>query len=90
MGAPDKIMDFQTSDRIDLRLLDANVNLAGNQDFRFGGLSNSVLANGVVFQHSGNDTIILADVNGDTTADVKIILTGQIALTAGDFMGLAA
>jgi len=32
------------------------------------------------------DTLVLGDVNGDRKADLRIALTGEMALTAGDFI----
>lgn len=89
--ARDKITDFELGvDKIDMRLLDANTNLAGNQDFVFGGQGNTVRPNGIVFAFEGGDTIIRADLNGDSQAEVEILLVGEKQLTAGDFLGLVA
>lgn len=90
-GARDTITDFAVGvDKIDLRLLDANITLAGNQDFGFGGQNAATLAHSVTFSFVDANTVIFADVNGDTVADVEIMLIGQKQLTAGDFLGLAA
>ena len=37
-------------------------------------------------QTSGADTYVLGDLNGDSVADFRIILTGNLALTVADFI----
>jgi Ca2+-binding RTX toxin-like protein len=88
----DTISDFQenstfgaNADVIDLRLIDANSGQIGNQAFAFGGNSPTVIANGVTFFHDNGNTIVQADVNGDATADLMIVLTGMHDLTVADF-----
>ncbi|MGO1073973.1 calcium-binding protein [Inquilinus sp. CA228] len=80
----DRITDFShaQADRIDLSAIDANTGVAGNQAFVFGGAG----AGGLHFVFSGFDTLITGDVNGDGTADFSIVLSGNIALAAADFV----
>jgi hypothetical protein len=49
--------------------------------------NSSVVANSVTWFESGGNTIVQADVNGNTTADLTIVLTGlHHNLTASDFI----
>jgi len=85
----DTIKDFvEGVDKIDLHAIDANTTslATGNQDFSFFGSSSTAVANQVTFSYSGGNTIVSADTNGNTTADLVIVLTGVHALTANDFV----
>ncbi|EIM27527.1 M10 family metallopeptidase [Microvirga lotononidis] len=79
----DTIQDFRRgSDRIDLRSIDANTKVAGNQAFTFIGKS--------AFHHKAgelrfSDGILSADVNGDSLVDFKVKVAGLSALSKGDF-----
>jgi hypothetical protein len=87
--AQDTITDFvEGVDKIDLHAIDANTaSLApGNQDFSFFGSSVIAVANQVTFTYSNGNTIVSADINGNSTADLVIVLTGLHALTANDFV----
>lgn len=80
----DTITDFVRGvDRIDLSQIDAMFGVTGNQAFTFrvgGGI-------GTVSSHVENGrTIIEAHVDGDRVADVTIALTGEMILTAADFI----
>jgi Ca2+-binding RTX toxin-like protein len=66
-------------DDIDLRLLDANLSLAGNQAFSWGGTT--ATANGVWVVDTGSNLLLMADVNGDTTAEFALRLEGVPALS---------
>ena len=75
----DVITEFtQGDDQIDLRPL-------GLTDLTFGGLTPT--AHGVWYQQSGGNTFVLADVNGNTTDDLKIKLNGILNLNNADFLG---
>ncbi|MCZ0962773.1 calcium-binding protein [Paracoccus benzoatiresistens] len=81
----DRIMDFRSGlDDIDLRGLDANTRLAGNQSFDFSGATAD--ANSVWYVKAGANLIVRADVNGDRLADFEVAVTGQGSLAAGDFL----
>ncbi|MFC3071032.1 beta strand repeat-containing protein [Phenylobacterium soli] len=82
----DVISDFTHGvDRIDLSAIDADTGLAGNQAFAFAGATPT--AHAIWWTETGGNTLVLADVNGDTTADMEIILTGVgKGLTAADFV----
>jgi Ca2+-binding RTX toxin-like protein len=83
----DQIKDFD-GDRIDLSAIDANISQSGKQDFAFGGNNKQVQSNTVTWYVTGNNTIIQADVDGDSkkTADLVIQLSGVHNLTASDFV----
>jgi Ca2+-binding RTX toxin-like protein len=95
VAASDIITDFvHGEDRIDLSMIDANVSVAGNQAFgSANGSSGGGLAAGEVAPNTARwdevagNTIILADINGDYTADLRIVLSGTgLGLTASDFL----
>jgi Ca2+-binding RTX toxin-like protein len=87
-AAPDTIDDFiHGSDKIDLSALDANLSVAGNQAFSFGGQNSSAVAHSVTWFENGGNTIIQADANGNTSADFLVVLKGVgLHLTASDFI----
>jgi hypothetical protein len=59
----------------------------GNQAFTFGGQNASVAANSVTWFESGGYTIVQADVDGNTVADLQIVLVGiHLNLQATDFI----
>lgn len=81
----DRIADFRTGvDDIDLRALDANTRIAGNQAFDFSGTA--AAANSVWYLKAGANLLVRADVNGDKLTDFEIAVLGQSALSAGDFL----
>ena len=77
-------------DRIDLSLIDANANAAGNQAFTFiGGAAFSGSAGQLRFHTwgQGNDYgIVEADVTGDGRADFQIFVNLTDSMSAGDFI----
>jgi Ca2+-binding RTX toxin-like protein len=81
----DVIQDFSRAedDKIDLRTIDANTNLAGEQAFAFigaGGFS------GKAGQLKYYDGIVAGDVNGDGKPDFQIEIANGIGLVAEDFL----
>ena len=81
----DVITDFtQGDDKIDLRPL------LGPTDLDFGGTTPT--SHGVWFQQdvSHNRTFVFADVNGNTTPDLKIQLNGIFNLNSEDFLGVTS
>jgi ELWxxDGT repeat protein len=79
----DLITDFtQGADKIDLSAL------LGATDLAFVGLT--AAANGIWYANAGGNTDVFADVTGDGVADLHVKLTGTHALTASDFIGVAA
>jgi serralysin len=84
----DLITDFSQSDgdQIDLNLIDANGNAAGNGTFSFIGVGQFSHSRGELRESYGNgNTIVSGDTNGDGKADFAITLSGHIVLAAGDF-----
>ena len=86
----DRITDFSHAqgDRVDLSAIDADTGAAGNQAFSFIG---SGLYTGVAGQlraavTAPGVTTIAGDVNGDGVSDFHIMLFGNPALVAADFV----
>jgi Tol biopolymer transport system component len=80
----DVIMDFGAAagDMVDLRTIDANTTLFGNQDFTFiGGAAFPRMSGTLRFSNE----LLQADVNGDGRADMEISLQGVNALASGNF-----
>ncbi|MXQ12543.1 calcium-binding protein, partial [Microvirga makkahensis] len=82
-GARDTIADFlRGSDHIDLRIIDANTKLAGNQAFSFIGNKEFTGGAGQLKFSAG---ILSADVNGDKVAEFQLKVSGLSALAKTDF-----
>jgi serralysin len=87
-SARDKIEDFQTGlDKINLRAIDADATLSGDQAFHFtpGGQFDG-RAGSLRFVNSAGDTLVLVDLNGDKVTDFAIQLEGSHQLAATDFI----
>ncbi|MGE0240657.1 MAG: calcium-binding protein [Parvibaculaceae bacterium] len=85
----DVITDFSKAqgDKIDLAGMDANANLAGNQNFVFIGDDDfHGVAGELRVGYDNGNTFIAGDVDGDGDRDFRIELTGQHNLTASDFV----
>ena len=93
-GAADRITDFHGAkgkgaqgDKIDLSAIDANANAAGDQAFnlvkKFSGQAGQAYSS--YDKHAGVSNLYL-DVDGDRSADMVIQLSGNVHLTAGDFI----
>ena len=86
VAAPDTILDFQTGDKIDLHLIDADTGTAGDQAFHVGATGGHT-GDIVVGAFSGGHTILTLFVNADATPDAEIILNGDHhGLAASDFV----
>jgi autotransporter-associated beta strand protein len=89
--AADIITDFVSgSDRLNFARIDTNSGLAGDQGFAFVGIG-AFIGGGTAsirYVDLGADLRVDADVNGDGTADMHILLQGAGAgvLTAADFV----
>lgn len=70
------------ADRIDLRGIDADIAAAGDQAFTFIGAS---AFSGEAGELTFSRGVLSGDVNGDRIADVRIVVSGPSALSAGDF-----
>jgi Ca2+-binding RTX toxin-like protein len=86
----DRILDFRPgTDRMDLSRVDANANLAGDQAFAWIGSSAFTGTAGQLRAvQQGGDWILQGDTNGDSVADLVILLTlqGSTPLGTGDFI----
>ena len=88
-AARDVITDFSSAERdlIDLRLIDANSSLAGDQAFTFIGTDGFAKQAGQLrYAEDGAAAIVEGDVNGDGRADFQIQLDGVRSLTENDFL----
>ena len=87
IGAPDLIQDFQSGDVIDLSQIDAHAGLSGDQAFKWiGSNSFSNQAGELRTYFDGTNTIVEANVNSDAAADCKILVNGNVTLSAVDFL----
>jgi Ca2+-binding RTX toxin-like protein len=91
----DVINDFvgvgaSSGDRVDLNAIDANTAVAGNQNFTFRGTSAFSAPGQIRVAASGSDTLIQANVTGNTGAELEILAKDGGALAsqwvAGDFI----
>ena len=74
---------FGQRDRFDLSAIDANLNLDGQQTFRF---INNAAFNGVAGELRGSRSVLQADLNGDAVADFSVQLHSGIRLSAANLM----
>jgi Ca2+-binding RTX toxin-like protein len=87
-SAADVITDFTTKDFINIKNIDANKAVAGNQDFTFiGDAAFTGNAGELKYQFVGSKTIISGDQNGDGQADFQIVLLKHIAITSTNLIG---
>jgi len=85
----DTIYDFngKGGDRIDLKAIDANTKVGGNQKFDFIGTDKfSKTAGELRYEKKKSDTYIYGDVNGDGKADFAIHLDDPLSLSKGYFL----
>ncbi|HEY8336116.1 MAG TPA: M10 family metallopeptidase C-terminal domain-containing protein [Tardiphaga sp.] len=94
-GQHDRISDFTTGvDRIDVSAIDAVSGTSGIVD-AFNFLATAIF-NGVAgvldyfFDSARGVTVLQGDTNGDRVADFAIDLTGNIALTSSDLIGIVS
>ena len=88
----DKIFNFVSSaDDIDLKTIDANTKVSGDQAFKF--TVTTAKANSVWYKSADvdgssktKDIIIYGDVNGDAKADFEIGLVGVTSIASTDFI----
>lgn len=74
-------------DKIDLSRVDADSTTKGMQDFSFlGADAFTGTAGELRAVVTGGETRLLADLDGDGTADLRLILTGEVTLHATDFL----
>ncbi len=90
-GSADRILDFTNNvDKLDFRLLDADLVAPGRQTLNFIGTS-AFAVNGtaqVRYADSGGDTLVQVDLDGNGVADMQIVLVGHAgqALAGTDFL----
>ncbi|MEM9370701.1 MAG: M10 family metallopeptidase C-terminal domain-containing protein, partial [Pseudomonadota bacterium] len=88
--APDRVRDFQSGrDRVDLITIDANMSASGDQAFTFLGSADFTGSGGELRAQSdpgSGDTRVEADLDGDLSADLVIIVDGLQNLSADDFI----
>jgi len=85
----DRILDFSSADgdKIVLRAIDADTNLANDQAFTLiGSAAFGNIAGQLRVQTTNAFTYAEGDTNGDGVADFSIRLNGAVTLVAGDFV----
>lgn len=88
-GHFDAIQDLRRAqhDHIDLKLIDANTHLKGNQAFTFiGAGSFSHTAGELRYENLGNVVLAQGDFNGDGRADIEILVNKLTFMKASDFI----
>lgn len=84
----DRISSFTVgADDIDLKSIDADLGVAGDQAYDFIGNSAFTGAGGEVrFSFVGGDTLVSTDTDGNSVADMVVQLDGHYVLGASDFI----
>ena len=84
----DTIMDVTTGDKIDLRGIDANSTVTGNQAFTFIGTNwlNNAGDLGYYQDAGAGITSVQGDLNGDDLYDFTIVVQGLKTFTSSDFL----
>ena len=77
-----------TGDRIDLKAIDANASVTGDQKFQFIGTNafDTTAKGQVRYDTDGTDTFVFVDTDTDTDAEMMIVVRGLTSLAAGDFI----
>ena len=82
-----RITDFTKGrDKLDFSLVDANSATAANDTFLWGGKFTGAKAHSITYSNQNGITTVYVDVDGNTTADMTLTLTGTIALASTDFL----
>ena len=90
--ASDRIMDFDSTatqgrnDLIDLRAIDANPQLFGDQAFKFIGDADFTSVGQVQVRFEGGDTIVRANIFGNLVPELMIRVQGLHQLDTSDFL----
>lgn len=85
-GAADIVMDFQPGDKLDLSSIDANVDLAGIQDFTFIGMKAITAPGQVRYLTAGTETRLLISNDADIAPETLIRVNGTKAPAADWFI----
>jgi serralysin len=82
LSTPDRITDFSQAegDVIDISTFSGTYAFRGDGGLLSGG------GKQITYHFGGGDTVIEGDSNGDGVADFRLLLTGNIPLTANDFL----
>ncbi|NBU28852.1 MAG: protease, partial [Caulobacteraceae bacterium] len=85
LAASDLILDFALGDRIDLSMIDANINAAGDQGFVQAASLGGIAGQFVLSYSAGTgQTQLQADTDGDGVADFQVMFAGDVTgMTAG-------
>jgi len=85
VASADRILDFTSGDRIDLSAIDADSGTGGNQAFHLAASFSRVAGEfTLAFNAGSNITMALFDTDGDATANMAILFTGDVTgLTEG-------
>ena len=88
LSSADVIVDFAAGDKIDLSGIDPFFFIPGNQAFLGLSQNDDVLSNRVTWYQdaANNRTIVQADTTGNSSADIRIVLTGLKTLSVSDFI----
>jgi Ca2+-binding RTX toxin-like protein len=84
----DTIMDFTKGDKIDLSTIDANSKVSGDQAFKLitGNFTTTPGQLKVAFDAASGNTVVTGNTDTDLAAEFTILLKGNIALAASDFV----
>ncbi len=84
-GQWDVISNFTAGDVIDVKTIDANGTISGNQAFVLDG-NGVVRAGEISFKASGAFLLVSFNTDADAEAEMQILLGGRTAVTAADFI----
>ncbi|KKB09800.1 VCBS domain-containing protein [Devosia chinhatensis] len=87
----DVLTNWNSTSKIDISAIDANTKVDGHQEFLFvgqGAADRSVGTSQIKYYHSGGNTFVVGDTNGDGDADFQVQLNGIHHLTADNFVGV--
>lgn len=83
----DIILDFTSSDRIDLSAIDANTRVSKNQAFKFIGQKDFTgRAGELTYTKFASETVLEGDVNGDGKADFSVLFDDRLTLKTEYFI----
>ena len=85
----DIITDWALGDVMDFSAIDANSVVAGNQAFTFGGKTstgNNANIGELVWYTAGGNTFVVLGIDANTSADMRVQLTGIQTLSADSFI----